>query len=76
MVAPSLVTVIWPSGDCIILSIPFGPIDDLRALEIVRAAFIFALKASTPLILFFYSCSLITIKGRPNSSKAKLILGF
>jgi hypothetical protein len=43
-------------------------------LEIVLAALIFALKASTPLMRFFYSCSLITIKGLPNSSNAKLII--
>ena len=73
MVAPSLVTVIYTSGDYNILSIPFGPIELLNVLEIVLAALIFALKASTPLMRFFYSCSLITIKGLPNSSNAKLI---
>jgi len=73
IVAPSFVTTISPSGDYIILSIPFGPIDDFNVFEIVRAAIILIFNASTPFILFFASYSFMIINGRPNSSKAKLI---
>ena len=73
IVAPSFVTTISPSGDYNILSIPFGPIDDRSVLDIVLAAMIFYFNASIPFILFFASYSFIIIKGRPNSSNAKLI---
>jgi hypothetical protein len=72
-VAPSFVTTTSPSGDYNILSIPLGPIDDLNVLEIVLAAIMLIFKASTPFILFLASYSFMIIKGRPNSSNAKLI---
>ena len=73
IVAPSFVTTTSPSGDYNILSIPLGPIDDFKVFEIVLAAIMFIFKASTPFILFFASYSLMIMKGRPNSSNAKLI---
>lgn len=80
IVAPSFVTVTSWSGETRSLSRPLGPNEDLRVLATDLAASMFlyikkrdTLMASIPLILLFESCSFRTMKGRPYSSKAKLI---
>jgi hypothetical protein len=65
MVAPSLVTVISPSGEIRILSRPLGPRDVLTILATVFAARMWVLMAWTPCDLVFFACSLRMINGLP-----------
>ena len=59
-----------PSGDCSILSIPFGP-SDVRSVEHTAfAARMFAFCASIPRSRPLVAPSLMMMKGRPYSSKA------
>lgn len=58
IVAPSLVIKGSPSGEMIILSIPFGPKEVLTIFAIAKPANKFYLIASIPLTLRFFSYSL------------------
>ena len=69
IVAPSFVMVTSPSGETIILSIPFGPRDVLNKPETDRAAIILCFCACRPLMRLLACCSFRMMKGRPYSSK-------
>mmetsp|Transcript_17542 Transcript_17542/g.36842 ORF Transcript_17542/g.36842 Transcript_17542/m.36842 type:complete len:250 (+) Transcript_17542:1188-1937(+) len=68
MVAPSLVMVTSPSGETRILSMPLGPREERRILEMEVAARIFDLTASRPFTRALACCSFKMMKGRPYSS--------
>lgn len=70
MVAPSLVTVMSPSGEIRILSRPRGPREVRTIPATVFAARMCDLTASLPCCLFFLPWSLTIMKGRPFSSFA------
>lgn len=63
-----------PSELCSILSMPLGPREDLRMRATALAAWMLPFTASVPVTRVLPSCSLMMMKGRPNSSNARLIL--
>ena len=74
IVAPSFVIVTSPSGETIILSMPFGPKDVRSKPETDRAAIILCFCACRPLMRLLACCSFRMMKGRPYSSKTMDIL--
>eukprot|EP00123_Amoebidium_parasiticum_P009232 comp19346_c1_seq1/m.22273 comp19346_c1_seq1/g.22273 ORF comp19346_c1_seq1/g.22273 comp19346_c1_seq1/m.22273 type:complete len:300 (+) comp19346_c1_seq1:845-1744(+) len=74
IVAPSFVMVTSPSGLTRSLSKPLGPSDVRRIEATLRAAKMCDFCASRPVRRLLDSWSLMTIKGRPFSSKNRLIL--
>mmetsp|Transcript_49789 Transcript_49789/g.107842 ORF Transcript_49789/g.107842 Transcript_49789/m.107842 type:complete len:452 (+) Transcript_49789:440-1795(+) len=74
MVAPSLVMHTSPSGLCSILSMPLGPSDVFKMLQTAFAAIMLAFCAARPCSRPFFAPSLMMMKGRPYSSKARLMV--